>query len=191
MAQRAFPLAVLALVLFAGAAQAQAQAQAPYDGQLARPIKALSAEQVADLRAGRGMGLALPAELNGWPGPLHVLELADRLGLDAAQRAAVQAQHAEMQREAIAAGEAVIAAEAALDALFAGGSPTPEAIAAATEAAGRAQGALRAVHLRWHLATSATLTPGQRARYAELRGYAGGAPPAHGHGAGHRHRHGG
>lgn len=187
MPHRALVLAVMALVLSAGAAPAQG----PYAGQQARPIKTLSAEQVADLRAGHGMGLALAAELNGWPGPLHVLELADRLGLDAAQRSAVEGQHDAMRREAIAAGEAVIAAEAALDGLFAGGRPTPEAIAAATEAAGRAQAGLRAVHLRWHLVTSATLTPAQRARYAELRGYAGAAPPAHGHGAGHRHRHGG
>lgn len=187
MPQRTLPLAILAVGLLAGTASAQG----PHAGHQARPIKALSAEQVADLRAGRGMGLALPAELNGWPGPLHVLELADRLGLDAAQRAAVQAQYAQMQREAIAAGEAVIVAETALDTLFASGMPTPEAIAAATGAAGTAQGALRAVHLRWHLATSATLTAAQRARYAELRGHAGGAPPAHGHGAGHRHRHGG
>jgi hypothetical protein len=187
MPQRALPAAILALGLLSPAASAQG----PYAGHEARPIKALSADQLADLRAGRGMGLALPAELNGWPGPLHVLELADRLGLDAAQRAAVQAQHAQMQREAIAAGEAVVTAEAALDALFASGTPTPGTIAAATAAAGTAQGALRAVHLRWHLATSATLTPAQRARYAELRGYEAGAPPAHGHGAGHRHRHGG
>lgn len=180
---RSWPLAALLLAL----SPAGGAAQGPYAGQQARQIKALSAEQVEDLRAGRGMGLALAAELNGWPGPMHVLELADRLGLDATQRAAVQAQHAAMRQEAIAAGEAVISAEAALDALFAGATPTPETIAAATEAAGRAQGALRAVHLRWHLATSATLTPAQRARYAELRGYGGAAP----HGHGHRHRHGG
>lgn len=187
MLNRTWPLAALLLVL----SHAGGAAQGPYAGLHDRPIKALSAEQVDDLRAGRGMGFALAAELNGWPGPLHVIELADRLGLDAAQRAAVQAQHAAMRREAIAAGEAMVVAEAALDALFASGSPTPETIAAATEAAGRAQGALRAVHLRWHLATSATLTPAQRVRYAELRGYAGGAPPAQGHGHGHRHRHGG
>jgi hypothetical protein len=54
-----------------------------------RPIKALSEQQVADLQAGRGMGLALPAELNGYPGPAHVLELADKLGLSADQRASV------------------------------------------------------------------------------------------------------
>ena len=44
-----------------------------------RSIKALSDQQIADLGAGRGMGLALAAELNGYPGPSHVLELADKL----------------------------------------------------------------------------------------------------------------
>jgi hypothetical protein len=38
-------------------------------GMQSRPIKALSDQQVSDLRAGRGMGLALAAELNGYPGP--------------------------------------------------------------------------------------------------------------------------
>lgn len=168
---------------------APALAQTPYAGQQDRAIKALSAEQVADLRAGHGMGMALPAELNGWPGPMHVLELADRLGLDAAQRGAVQAQFAAMRAEAIAAGEAVIAAEGALDAMFARGTPTPQAIAAATLAAGQAQAALRAVHLRFHLATTAVLTPAQRTRYSELRGYTATHTPAPGHH--HRHRHGG
>jgi hypothetical protein len=35
----------------------------------------LSEQQVAYLKAGRGMGLALPAELNGYPGPAHVLSI--------------------------------------------------------------------------------------------------------------------
>jgi len=51
-----------------------------------RPTKALSEQQVDDLRAGRGMGLALAAELNGYPGPSHLLELADKLELSADQR---------------------------------------------------------------------------------------------------------
>src|SRR5215216_2241767 len=51
----------------------------PYAGLQARPLKALSEAQIADLRAGRGMTLALAAELNGYPGPLHVIELADAL----------------------------------------------------------------------------------------------------------------
>ena len=55
-----------------------------------RSIKALSEQQVNELGAGRGMGLALAAELNGYPGPSHVLELADKLELSADQRAKVQ-----------------------------------------------------------------------------------------------------
>jgi len=62
---------------------AAAIAQTPYAGMQTRPIKALSEQQVADLGAGRGTGLALAAELNGYPGPSHVLELADKLDLSA------------------------------------------------------------------------------------------------------------
>ena len=69
---------------------AVANAQTPYAGMQTRPIKALSEQQMADLSAGRGMGLALAAELNGYPGPSHVLELADRLELSADQRASIQ-----------------------------------------------------------------------------------------------------
>ncbi len=52
----------------------------PYVGMEKRAVKALSEQQVADLRAGGGMSPALPAELNGHPGPLHVLKLGDKLG---------------------------------------------------------------------------------------------------------------
>ena len=69
---------------------AAAQSSRPYAGMQARAIKALSAEQIADLQAGRGMSLALAAELNGYPGPRHVLEFVEQLGLTDQQRADVQ-----------------------------------------------------------------------------------------------------
>jgi hypothetical protein len=50
-------IAVLLLTL------SEAQAQTPYAGLQTRSIKAFSEQQVADLSAGRGMGLALAAEL--------------------------------------------------------------------------------------------------------------------------------
>jgi len=53
----------------------------PYAGQNARDIKALSAAEVAQYLAGDGMGYTKSAELNGFPGPLHALELADKLHL--------------------------------------------------------------------------------------------------------------
>jgi hypothetical protein len=48
----------------------------PYAGQQTRTIKALSDDEIAALRNGEGMGMAKAAELNGYPGPIHVLSLA-------------------------------------------------------------------------------------------------------------------
>src|SRR5258708_7085156 len=79
---------VIAFVVAAGASLAHSQQ--PYAGLEGRSIKALSEQQIADLQAGRGMGLALAAELNGYPGPMHVLEFADSLGLSDQQRAKMQ-----------------------------------------------------------------------------------------------------
>jgi hypothetical protein len=91
----------------------------PYAGLEQCEIKALSEQQMANLRAGRGFGLALAAELNGYPGPLHVLELADRLRLTPEQKYRVQRLFESMKGEAIAAGENLIASERELDQLFA------------------------------------------------------------------------
>lgn len=74
------PIVALFLVAtLSGAATAQHAPSTPYAGLEKRAVKALSDKQIADLQAGRGMGLALSAELNGYPGPVHVLELAERL----------------------------------------------------------------------------------------------------------------
>jgi hypothetical protein len=56
----------------------------PYAGQQ-QSVKALSDEEMSTLLSGQGSGFAKPAELNGYPGPAHVLELAGPLGLDAPQ----------------------------------------------------------------------------------------------------------
>jgi hypothetical protein len=46
-----------------------------------RAIKSLSDADIKALRRGEGWGLALPAELNGMPGPAHLLELKDQIPL--------------------------------------------------------------------------------------------------------------
>jgi Spy/CpxP family protein refolding chaperone len=158
-----------------------AQAQQPYAGLQARSIKALSDQQIGDLRAGRGMGLALAAELNGYPGPMHVLEMADRLGLSNQQRARIQDLFATMKAEAIPLGEKLIAQEADLDRQFAHKTITAASLRAATEAIGTTQAALRETHLRYHLSTVEVLTPAQVQHYVEMRGYKGGV-----HHPGHR-----
>src|SRR3954453_20528331 len=101
----------LIVVTLVTAASAQHQ---PYAGMQVRPIKALPDQQIDDLKAGRGMGLALAAELNGYPGPIHVLELGDRLDLSQTQRARMQSLFDSMKREAVELGERLIAEEAEL-----------------------------------------------------------------------------
>ena len=165
-----------ALILTATAASAQT----PYAGMQARSIKALSEQQVADLGSGRGMGLALAAELNGYPGPSHVLELADKLELSADQRASIKTLFDSMKAEALPLGSRLIEQEADLDKQFASRAITPESLKMLTAAAAVTQGQLRETHLKYHLSTVAVLSPHQMHRYAELRGY-GDKPMKHHH----------
>ena len=181
-------VAAIAIVWLSSAGLSQtARPHQPYAGLQERAIKALSDQEIADLRAGRGMGLALPAELNGYPGPLHVLEHADAMGLSPTQRERTKALYEAMKAEAVPLGERLIEQEADLDRLFAAGAAQPATLEAATGAIGTTQGALRAAHLRYHLAMMDVLTPGQVRRYAELRGYGGGHDR---HGQGHEQGHG-
>ncbi|HET7911944.1 MAG TPA: Spy/CpxP family protein refolding chaperone [Pseudolabrys sp.] len=150
----------------------------PYAGLQNRPLKALSDEQLDDLKAGRGMRLALSAELNGYPGPKHVLELATELNLTEPQRARTQQLYDAMKAEAVPLGQQLIAAEADLDRQFSGRTITPANLTAASAKIGTMQGQLRAAHLKYHLSMMDVLTPGQIRRYGELRGY-GAAPAGH------------
>jgi Spy/CpxP family protein refolding chaperone len=160
---------------------APANPQAPYAGMQARAIKALSEDDVQRLRGGHGMSLALAAELNGYAGPLHVLEHADALALDARQRAQTEALLAEHKARARALGASVVEAESSLDRGFAGGRITAEDVARQTQEIARLQGLLRAEHLQTHLRQHALLTPEQRARYRQLRGYTDTASHREGH----------
>lgn len=170
--------AVTALLALAAAAGAQLS---PYaGGHEDREIKALSPEETEELLSGHGMGLALPAELNGYPGPKHVIELADELELSEEQRDAVSQVFDGMLRKAIDLGFEVVAAERRLDALFAQAEATPEALRAALEELEALRAELRYTHLAAHLETKALLTEDQVHRYIELRGYG-----AEGHHAGH------
>jgi hypothetical protein len=156
-------------------------AQTPYAGMQGRSIKALSDQQIADLSAGRGMGLALAAELNGYPGPSHVLELADKLDLSANQRASMQRLFDSMKAEAMPLGSKLIEQEADLDKQFATRTVTSESLRASTAAVAATQGMLRETHLKYHLSTGRILTQSQMTKYAELRGYGSGHKRHHHH----------
>lgn len=152
-------------------------AETPYAGMQSRTVKALSEQQIADLNAGRGMGMTLAAELNGSPGPSHLLELAEKLELTAVT--AVRSLFESMKRDSIPLGTKLIEQESELDRQFASHTITPEILRDATAAVARTQGELREAHLKYHLSTAALLDAGQMQRYAALRGYA--EPSAHHH----------
>lgn len=172
---------VLLVGSLAVARAAGAQAS-PYTDRTALAITALTPEQIASYRAGEGMGQALAAELNGYPGPRHVLELADSLGLSADSRAAVQTIFDRMHTEAVRLGEAVVAAEAGLDSAFAGRRITETTLHERLTHITTLLGQLRSAHLAAHLAVTKLLSPEQVHAYQRLRGY-GNA----GHGGDHHH----
>ena len=151
----------------------------PHAGMQAREIKALSDTLIRQYRSGEGMGLALAAELNHYPGPRHVLELADSLALSAAQRRAVTAARETVSAEARRLGERIIAAERELDQAFTGGALSEARLRELVAAIAALQGELRFTHLRAHLEARAALTPDQVRRYDQLRGY--GAAEQHHH----------
>lgn len=144
---------------------------AAYAGLQERQIKALSEQQIEDLQEGRGMSMALAAELNGYPGPLHTLELARELALTPEQEKRTRALFVEMQHEARVLGRQLVASEEALDRLFRDGEATADSVSALVQDAATLQGQLRAHHLLYHLRMLEVLTPEQVERYNGVRGY--------------------
>ncbi len=160
----------------------------PYAGQEQREIKALAPEDVRALEKGEGMGLAKAAELNRYPGPRHVLDLAEKLELTPAQRAETERVFSAMHAEAVKLGRDILEAERNLDARFRTGTLDDAELVRLTQKLGVLSGRLRASHLRAHLQLRAVLTDEQVERYQHLRGY---GTPTQGHdpSQGHSHSH--
>jgi Spy/CpxP family protein refolding chaperone len=177
-------ITIAALVAFAGTALADNNSRSPYVDLEGRGIKALSTDETRGLLGGEGMAQSLAAELNGYPGPRHVIELADRLDLTSEQRSRAAALEAEMKTAAVALGRAVLELEGELDRAFLSRGVDRATIDRLTTAIGAKRAALRAVHLHAHLAMAEALRPDQRTRYMTLRGYGAGGP--HG-GSPHQH----
>lgn len=161
------------LLAITGAAFAEkASHVSPYAGEEARQITSLSAADVEELARGGGWGLAKAAELNGMPGPAHLLEMKDEIGLSAAQVAEIIVVRDAMRAEAKRLGRSLIDLEQALDAGFQSKSFTPETLEIALAELGSVRTQLRFTHLSAHLSTPKILTDEQVAQYNQLRGYA-------------------
>jgi hypothetical protein len=140
-------------------------------GKEGREIKALDPADVEAYLAGAGMGFALAAELNAYPGPRHVLELADELRLTAEQRAETQRVFERMQEQAVSLGREIVELEKQLDQRFAHRHIDAAVLTDLTGRIAALNGRVRAVHLLAHIEVTALLDESQIARYDELRGY--------------------
>jgi len=142
----------------------------PYAGEEYRQIKSMSEQEVTALLRGEGLGFAKAAELNQYPGPKHVLELADELELSAEQARQTAQLFDDMQARAVATGNRLIEAEAELDRLFAAGAIDGPSLQAQLVVIGELRAQLRFVHLEAHLRQKQILSQHQVAQYVRLRG---------------------
>jgi Spy/CpxP family protein refolding chaperone len=139
------------------------------DAQAHQRVEAYLKEFDAVVADGRGFGLAFVADQNGYPGPLHVLELKDRLQLTPEQEARMTALFQTMLAEARAKAVRLAEAETRLRQVFAAGTANGAAVRAAVAGAEAARAEVRLVHLLTHLETRDLLTETQRRTYHRLR----------------------
>lgn len=143
----------------------------PYAGEQSRSVKAMSDEEIKKYLEGEGMGLAKAAELNGFPGPKHILENKAKLNLSAVQEARVEESFQKMKAEAVSLGKQIVEREKELDRLFASGEIDEEVLSGKTREIAALQGDLRRAHLRAHLDMKKVLSPEQAENYRKARGY--------------------
>jgi Spy/CpxP family protein refolding chaperone len=174
---------VFGIAVSALAAAAFAATESPYVGQEGREIKALSPQAVEGYLNGEGLGYAKAAELNHYPGPRHVLDMAKELNLTREQTTQTQAVFDAMRTRAIGLGKQLVEKERELDRRFASDSIDADSLQALLSEIGTIQSKIRYVHLSAHLAQRALLTEHQVKLYDQVRGY---GTPHHG---GHMHSH--
>jgi len=166
-------IVVLAFFLL-GKTFAQHQHQhehSPYAGQEKHEIKSLTPAELESYLSGQGMGFAKAAELNHYPGPRHVLEMADKLQLTTEQKGKIQGIYERMNKQAVEYGKLIVTQEQALDQLFASQKISRKEMEKAISEIAVVEGKLRLVHRQAHLETKQVLTEKQVRMYDEMRGY--------------------
>jgi len=148
----------------------------PYAGEQARKIKSLSMDDIEELLSGGGWGLAKPAELNGIPGPGHLLDMQNQIMLSAEQINAIRKIWTQMNAKARQLGKRYVALETELEEKFATGRINNARLKSMLAEIGAVRSELRYTHLAAHLESLPILMPEQVALYNRLRGYAGEDP---------------
>ena len=142
-----------------------------YTGQEYREIKSLSSEDIDELQNGKGWGLAKAAELNGMPGPVHLLEMKEEINLSDIQVSQIERFYAKMKNDAIPLGLRLIELERELNNDFADRTIGEKRLKNLLDRIAEVYMSLRYVHLSTHLKTPSILTPSQIETYNKLRGY--------------------
>ena len=174
---------LLITLMLAAPAIAEDRLTSPYRDQMLTEIRGMTQQEIADLREGRGMGLARAAELNGYPGPRHLLdaEREGQLHLSPDQVRTVTRLFDTMARDAKRVGDRLLAEERDVEKEFRAGTITEPDLRGRVARIAALQGELRMIHLRTHLEARAVLSRHQLERYNELRGYTAGPVGEHGH----------
>ena len=147
-----------------------------YAGEEKREIKSLSATDIEELQNGKGWGLAKAAELNGVPGPVHLLEMKEEIDLNAEQIRAIEDIYRKMKQEAVPLGLELIELERELNNQFSNRTITNELLLQILQKIAQVHRQLRFVHLSTHLKTPDILKSEQIILYNKLRGYSSDDP---------------
>jgi hypothetical protein len=145
--------------------------QSGYVGQEKRAIKSLSKQDIEELEHGKGWGLAKAAELNGIPGPAHLLEMKEELPLQPGQVKRIKQIYLRMRSEAIKLGKRLVQLERELNRHFAERTISKKTLEEILTKISNTRRDLRLVHLSTHLETPKILTHDQIRKYNVLRGY--------------------
>jgi hypothetical protein len=164
-------LAVHTLIPFSLYAASDPVYKSNYVGQEKREIKSLSSEDISELKAGAGWGLAKAAELNGLPGPKHILEMKQKIELTPEQEKKVTGVYKKMHAKALDLGNRLIELEMELNNRFADRRIDERTLAELLNNISETYSQLRFVHLAAHLKTPNILTEHQIKKYNTLRGY--------------------
>lgn len=164
--------ACLTAFLIAAAMPAAAQHGGQSGGQAGhqgRGHEAMQAREFRNLQQGRGMRMGRVADVNGYPGPMHVLEHAEALELSQGQLERSQEIRNRVKTRAPELGGQIVDAEKRLEAMFADGTVNPARMDSLLLEIAELRAHLRSLHLTAHLDQAAVLTEEQITKYKELR----------------------
>lgn len=171
-----FAVLIFSLIPYSSFSASEHPYKSKYAGQEIREIKSLSESDIEELENGRGWGLAKAAELNGVPGPVHLLEMKKEIGLNPEQTLKIEVLYQTMKKQAIPLGLKLIELERKLNNHFSNGTITEKLLHEVLEEIAQVRKQLRYVHLSTHLKTPDILTVEQLDLYNKLRGYSSDDP---------------